>query len=834
MRERAVQTYTHHTEESIDHEWSRIWFGSQFGDPPVLVASIQTFNGGDPAGVRLNDWEWWGCDVKVEEEDSDGSGVAHDNADAIGLVAVEEGFLRDTSGNLVGEAHTHRVEQSGSSDWETIDLLESYDRPVVFAQVLTYNGSEPCHTRVKNVGSSSFDLQIEEWEYLDEKHNPETVGYVVLEEGRHQLDNGLVVEVATTEVDLDVRDRWHSVDPPDEWGIETRVITHCQTYNGGDAVVTRQRPSVPTGPNDSWGFDVRLQEQETNRQEHTQETVGYLLAGAELRTDTGMTAESVTDRWSTIWYDTDFADPPVTLASIETYNGGDPAGVRMNNWHRVGFDVMIEEEASDGSPNYHPNAEIVGYFAVEEGAIEDTEGNDVGAAGVIRQGAGSRLHGQAGVDVERFDEPVVFAQVMTYNGPDPCHTRLEWRNDGTEVYPQIEEWEYLNGDHYEEAIGYVVLEAGTYQLDDGMLVDVGTVTTDDDWSNPVTFTSDINPYPEADRNPAVITQCQTKNGTDPVVTRQKRDFSRGADSFSVRLQEEKVQDGSREHYDEEIGYLVAGDPLRVDVGRTDQSMDHDWSPVKFRFGNGPNFADPPVTLASMQTYNGSDPAGVRMRNLSRSGFEVMIEEEQSDGSGTVHGNAEVVGYFAVDRGPIRDTEGNLVGEADTMEFGMGSRRDPGKTREFNEDFDYSEIEVFGQIMTYNGSDPCHLRPLGWLGTPTDALYAKIEEWNYLNGKHDKETVGYVALEDGVHQLDDGTVVEVGRRWVDDEWESVDISADVNADPTVITQPESVMDDTPAVTRHRNVTRDSFEVRFQEEKAEDDDHDEEPIAYLVVG
>jgi hypothetical protein len=49
----------------------------------------------------------------------------------------------------------------------------------------------------------------------------------------------------------------------------------------------------------------------------------------------------------------------------------------------------------------------------------------------------------------------------------------------------------------------------------------------------------------------------------------------------------------------------------------------------------------------MQTIDGPNPAELRYRNLSDSGVEVRIEEEQSKDTETAH-TTESVGYFVLE------------------------------------------------------------------------------------------------------------------------------------------------------------------------------------------
>jgi serralysin len=49
---------------------------------------------------------------------------------------------------------------------------------------LTFNGNHPSTVRVMNVQTNSFDVQIQEWAYLDGPHALETVSYMVAEAGQ--------------------------------------------------------------------------------------------------------------------------------------------------------------------------------------------------------------------------------------------------------------------------------------------------------------------------------------------------------------------------------------------------------------------------------------------------------------------------------------------------------------------------------------------------------------------------------------------------------------------------------------------------------------------------
>ncbi len=100
-----------------------------------------------------------------------------------------------------------QVGESGSltdvtSDWTTVNLTLTYDNPVVIAGPVSFNGSNPAIARVRNVTATSFEIRVDEWDYLDEIHGPETVDYLVIEAGTHRLSDGSVITAGNQIVDL--------------------------------------------------------------------------------------------------------------------------------------------------------------------------------------------------------------------------------------------------------------------------------------------------------------------------------------------------------------------------------------------------------------------------------------------------------------------------------------------------------------------------------------------------------------------------------------------------------------------------------------------------------
>jgi len=75
-------------------------------------------------------------------------------------------------------------------NWTTINLNQSFTDPVVVTGALSSNETDPATVRIRSVTANSFEIQIDEWDYLDGAHASEQVSYAVVEAGYYELENG--------------------------------------------------------------------------------------------------------------------------------------------------------------------------------------------------------------------------------------------------------------------------------------------------------------------------------------------------------------------------------------------------------------------------------------------------------------------------------------------------------------------------------------------------------------------------------------------------------------------------------------------------------------------
>lgn len=261
----AVTFEAGRTLNSVSDAWHAIPFASAFAATPVVVATIETFNGTDTAGLRIKDLSSEGFSVKIEEECSANAETAH-VSEVVGYVSMEGETLLDHLRNPFGEAGTTTVNQQNRGMWHTVELQNTYRDPVVIMQLMSMKGNQPSHMRIRNVESNAFEFKIEEWDYLDQRHVSESIGYLVIDRGRHRLVDGTVVEAGK----INTNHNWAAVSFDATFTSPPVTLCHCQSFAGNRAVVTRQKDLSLSG------FKVRLQEQEANNNTHPVETIGYI------------------------------------------------------------------------------------------------------------------------------------------------------------------------------------------------------------------------------------------------------------------------------------------------------------------------------------------------------------------------------------------------------------------------------------------------------------------------------------------------------------------------------------------------------------------------------
>ncbi len=272
----------------------------------------------------------------------------------------------------VVEANTVTV----ANDFDPVVLGLEYNNPVVIAMPPSHDDDAPAHVRLRHVGAPAhgegppaFEMKIEKWGYLNNVHDDETVGYLVFESGGFtSIDGSRLFEVSKVSVAQTDAGDFQTVQFGSPFSQTPVVFAQVQTYNDPTPVVTRIRNVTTTG------FDVLLQEEENENGTHAPEVgeeVGYLafipgqggvLLGIDYKVDV---QPDVNDTFSLIDFSPiGFINPPIFIASMQTFNESDTAGLRYRNLTTTGVEVFVEEEESSDSETGHA-LENVGYLLVE-------------------------------------------------------------------------------------------------------------------------------------------------------------------------------------------------------------------------------------------------------------------------------------------------------------------------------------------------------------------------------------------------------------------------------------------------------------------------------------
>ena len=176
--------------------------------------------------------------------------------------------------------------------------------------------------------------------------------------------------------------------------------------------------------------------------------------------------------------------------------------------------------------------------------------------------------------------------------------------------------------------------------------------------------------------------------------------------------------------------------------------------------------------------------------------------------------------------------GMAIGEAGSLSTAGGDTQEI--TVSFTEPLTDPVIVMTG---TQNGGHPYTFRITNQTfdddGNTTSFSFV-MEEWEYLDGVHPAvEDVNWIAIEEGVHTLPDGRVIEAGTTDADDSTSSVELEGEFDAPPVVLTSVMSNNDSTTVDSDGFNVTADGFDLALQEEEAQDGVHGTENVGWIAI-
>ena len=249
-----------------------------------------------------------------------------------------------------------------------------------------------------------------------------------------------------------------------------------------------------------------------------------------------------------------------------------------------------------------------------------------------------------------FDAPIDDAVVVM--GPATANNKqmatFQIRNvTATGFDYQLDEWDYLDGTHSAETVGWMAVKAGTHTLANGQVITAGHATA----GSGVSTVGFAEAFASA---PVVLAQV---NGATTSGAVTDRIGTVGTGGFSIQLQEEQAADQAMPTRNLDWIAMSKGGSTADGIlaGATAASTTNAAKAIAF----GGSFDAPLDFIADLQTRNDLDPAVVRLNSLTASGANVFVEEEKSADAEIVHA-AEDVGYVAHERGLIFGFDHTIV------------------------------------------------------------------------------------------------------------------------------------------------------------------------------
>ena len=464
---------------------------------------------------------------------------------------------------LIHDVRPHK----GANDYKSFLLREH--RPVVIAGPPSHDGPHPGIVRLRGLDRHGIDARFQEWNYRerehdDSSHRRETIPYLTIQPGRHDMPGDAAWEAGTFHLDDTrewVRHRFHKAFPG-----RPKLFLTMQTADGRHAAAVRARNV------DAEGFEASLVEEQALNDGHVPEVVGYLAV-----------------------YDADGQGQVPDAAAPVDYS---TTTARLDDtWTSVaGVDLHLEEEKSTDQETGHVNENVdVLRVAGRVFAQPVTHAGDDPIAVRRRQGGATRGDVmESGVAVadeswktvsfdRDFENPVVIAGPPSYRGSHPGVVRLKQVGSGA-FGVRFQEWDYRARDHNDtnhadENIPFVAVESGRHRLDDGTTWEAGTFKLDGtrNWRRH-SFDTAFN------GNPKLFLTVQSNNGGQAITVRARNVTKRGFEA--AFMEEEALNDG---HLEEEVGYLAIHAPNGSGTAPIDgratryttasRRIDHQWTSV---------------------------------------------------------------------------------------------------------------------------------------------------------------------------------------------------------------------------------------------------------------
>ncbi len=626
-------------------QWHTVSFATAIADAVVVMGPASDFDDA-PLSTRVRNVTDTGFEFQIDEWDYlDGVHAS----ESIGWLAVSEGSHTLSSGETIVAATA-----SVGTGLETLSFGETLSNAVVLAEVTSLNEASAVTTRIRNVTEQGFQTQITE-EEAGGAHVDETVSWIAIETGQNAIFEAFITPD-------EVNETASRYDFNANFVIAPVVLADMQSTDGADTSTTRLAAV------DATGVSLFVEEEQSQDTEigHTDETLGVVALKGGLifvndppntapvaQNDTATVTEDVALSLDVLANDVDADGDVLSLSGIEGQPVTIGETVTLASGARVKWDT---DQTLTYDQNGAFDALSTGQTATDQFVYSVTDADGaISSASVtvtingldeplltdaIGQGGVASV-GQTGPDQwhsvafdTQIENAVVVLGPVTSNDAQELTTRVRNVTDNGFEF-QIDEWDYLDGVHGVEDIGWLAIAEGSHTLNSGQTIVASTASVGVGFAA-VAFGETLD-------DAIVFAETTTVNDAAALATRIRSVTDQG---FEVQIEEEEAGGA---HVAETVSWIAieTGGSGGLEAVRTGDQLDERADSFVFT----QPFTDTPVFIADMQTTDGVDTATLRLSEIDANGVSMFVQEERSADTEVDHTN-EVAGYLALQDGLI--------------------------------------------------------------------------------------------------------------------------------------------------------------------------------------
>ncbi|PIE40354.1 MAG: hypothetical protein CSA51_01330, partial [Gammaproteobacteria bacterium] len=653
---------------------------------------------------------------------------------------------------------------------------------------------------------------------------------IVASDGQHDVTDNFTLTIANVNDTPIPVDDAGTGSQDSEWAVSVQALLSNDSDEDGDSlsvsavanpingsvVLDSQAGEITFIPDPGFhgaaSFDYTL----TDGKEVATATVFLTIEAAtpspttELSAETGelSISQSASDQWHTISFGGTYTNPVIVAGPLSN-NDTEPATIRVRNVTETSAEIQIDEwDYLDGTHG----EETFSYIVVEAGTYE--LGGVIIEAGAVTNNSEFQKHGlSAGFTAT----PVIMTQLASDNETDAAGIRLK-NISATGFELQLEEQE-SKGNHINETVHYLAVEGGgSVILSNGNNLDIVAGTTGDIVRHRFVDASfSMN-------SPGLLANMQTTDGGDTSTVRYQNLTSAGV---QVKVVEETSGDIELWHTTENVGFVAFNEyqpqilPIETGTITVDQPDPNQWHQISF----DQSYTDAVVVFGPLSS-NDSDPATIRVRNVTDTSVEFQIDEwDYLDG---IHGQ-ETVNYLVMEAGTY-ETNGVTI-EAGSLD----AVTNVNQTGAFTQGFDTPPV-VLATVTSTNETDAVVLRIDN---TTASRFTIKLQEQESTRKEgHVAEEVHYLAMS-GSGEVDtvNGNKLEIlsGKTGNSVKHTFYEIGLTASGVPAFFADMQTSDGNDTANVRYQNLGANSVEVNIDEEQSANSElfHTTELIGFVTI-